>query len=232
VNLTTLIEHIEADAGLERVLATAKDQQETDPGHDLGHSLRVALWTLRLGADHIDRREAVAAALLHDAVNLPKDSPRRSSASALSAELANGVLPGAGFGAEATIRICEAIEDHSYSRGAVPRSALGRALQDADCLEALGALGVLRTASCGVRFGARYFDLQDPWAKDRALDDRRFTIDHFFVKLLRLETTLHTETGRAEARRRTAFMRAFLSELAEEIGEVLAGEPRPRLHVR
>lgn len=224
VTATELLRRIEADAGLQRVLRVAEAHEDGDPGHDLSHSLRVALWTQRLGGDAIDPREAIAAALLHDAVNVPKNSPERASASVLSAQLATEVLPGAGFFADAIVRIGQAIEDHSYSRGAVPRSPLGCALQDADRLEAMGALGVLRMATCGARLGARYLDLHDPWARQRPLDDRRFSVDHFFVKLLQLEKTLRTEAGRAEARRRSAFMRDFLRELGKEIGESLEEE--------
>lgn len=226
MDLRDLRELIDSDPGLRRTLAVVQAQGGADPGHDLGHALRVALWTLRLG-EGCDAREAIAAALLHDAVNVPKSSPERAAASALSARLASRELPGAGFGAPAVDRICQAIEDHSFSRGAVPRSALGKALQDADRLEALGALGVLRTASCGATMGARFFDPEDPWARRRSLDDRRFTVDHFFVKLLRLEAAMNTEAGRAEARRRSEFLRSFLRQLGEEIGE-----PAPELDRR
>ena len=136
----------------------------------------------------------------------------------MSAREARRLLPEHGFGPASVERIAEAIEDHSYSRGATPRSALGRALQDADRLEALGALGVFRTISCGTRMGARYFDPADPWANARDLDDRRQTVDHFFAKLLLLADTLHTERGRLEAKRRAAFMEAFLDQLADELG--------------
>ena len=100
----------------------------------------------------------------------------------------------------------------------MPRSLLGDALQDADRLEALGALGVLRTASCGARIGADYFDGDDPWAEHRELDDAKHTVDHFFKKLLRLPPTLRTAAGRAEAERRAEFMLAFLRQLGDEIG--------------
>lgn len=200
---------------LERARALLDDD---DPGHDLEHHLRVAGWTLRCGEDRIDAREGLAAGLLHDLVNLPKDHPGRASASARSAEAARPILDEVGFEPEAVTRILEAIEDHSYSRGATPRSPLGDALQDADRLEALGALGVFRTVSCGARMGARYFHAADPFAKDRPLDDRRFTVDHFFEKLLKLAPTLRTEVGRAEARRRTELMELFLDRLAEELG--------------
>lgn len=189
-----------------------------DPGHDLDHALRVALSAIRLGGAEVDPREAVAAALLHDVVNVPKDAPSRETASERCAAVARELLPGAGFDRDAVDRIAGAIRDHSYSRGARPETALGAALQDADRLEALGAIGILRTASCGARMGARYFDPEDPWAEQRELDDARFTIDHFFRKLLRLPETMQTDAGRAEARHRVAIMEAFLDALAAEIG--------------
>ncbi len=204
--------------GLGALLEQASAALDDDPGHDLEHCLRVAGWTLRCAEAGVEAREALAAALLHDVVNVPKDDPRRAEASLLSAAEARRVLPPHGFGAEAVLRVVEAIEDHSYSRGAAPRSALGRALQDADRLEALGALGLCRTISTGARMGARYFEAADPWARARALDDRRYSVDHFFTKLLRLPGTLHTEVGRAEAARRAAFLERFLDQLADELG--------------
>lgn len=207
-----------ARCGLSPLLEQARASLDDDPGHDLEHCLRVAGWTLRCAGGSAEAREAIAAALLHDVVNVPKDDPRRAEASLLSAAEARRMLPAHGFGAEAIERVAEAIEDHSYSRGATPRSALGRALQDADRLEALGALGLCRTLSTGARMGARYFDAADPLARSRELDDRRYSVDHFFTKLLRLPATLHTEAGRAEAARRAAYLERFLDQLADELG--------------
>ena len=176
----------------------------------------MALWTLRLAPDE-PARTCIAAALLHDAVNVPKDSPERASASTLSAQLARQILA-THLDDDALTRVAEAIRDHSYSRGARPQTDLGRALQDADRLEALGALGLCRTLSCGARMGAQYFDPRDPWAHDRELQDTKFTVDHFFTKLLKLPATMNTTAGRDEAERRVAFMRAFLDQLSEELG--------------
>jgi uncharacterized protein len=217
--LPELLAWIERDPGLSHLLAEAGGRLLDDPGHDTGHCLRVTLWTLRLLEGEIDAREAIAAALLHDVVNLPKDSPDRAQASVKSAELAEQLLPQAQFDHGAVTRIAEAIRDHSYSRGKTPSSPLGRALQDADRLEALGALGIFRTATCGAKMGASYLHREDPWAKRRPLDDKRYTVDHFFEKLLRLTETMNTERGRAEAQRRTEFMRTFLTQLGTEIGE-------------
>lgn len=190
---------------------------DDDPGHDLGHLERVALWTARLGGAGVDRDEAVAAGLLHDLINIPKDSPDRAKASERSAAAARELLDG--FAPDEVARICEAIRDHSFSRGARPSAPLARALQDADRLEALGAIGVMRCISCGARMGASYFHPDDPWARSRPLDDRAYSIDHFFAKLLTLEGTMLTVAGREEAGRRTEFLRTFLAQLAEELGE-------------
>jgi uncharacterized protein len=65
---------------------------------------------------------------------------------------------------------------------------------------------------------ARYFDPADPWAERRPLDDRAFSVDHFFTKLLRLPETMCTEAGRREGQRRVAFLRAFLAQLGSELG--------------
>jgi uncharacterized protein len=189
---------------------------DDDPGHDLAHALRVATWARRIDPT-LDPRELVAAALLHDAVNLPKDSPERALASERSAALARGWLPDHGFDADAIDRIARAIEDHSYSRGASPRDDLGRAIQDADRLEALGAIGIARTFATGVRLGGRLFDGEDPWADARQRDDRAYSVDHFFVKLLWLESSMTTDAGREEARRRSATMLEFLAALGREL---------------
>jgi uncharacterized protein len=209
-----ILESPELSALLEHASARLND----DPGHDVAHCLRVAVWTLRLSDGALDPRLAVAAALLHDIVNVPKNSPDRASASELSARHAADLLPQHGFSATETAAVAEAIRTHSFSRGEAPTSDLGRALCDADRLEALGAIGLFRTISTGVRMGARYLDPDDPWARDRPLDDKAYSIDHFFTKLLRLAETFSTEAGRTEARRRTAFLHATLEELGVELG--------------
>jgi uncharacterized protein len=218
VDRASLLAFIAADPALTAIAATAGPALGDDPGHDLAHALRVALWTVRLGGPRVDPREAIAAALLHDIANLPKDSPDRARASELSAAEARRLLPSLGFSPDATERIALAVLDHSFSRGAVPTHPLGQALQDADRLEAVGAIGIMRTISTGARMSARYFHDADPFATARPLDDRAFSIDHFRAKLLGLAQTMLTPEGRAEAARRTALMLAFLDALASELG--------------
>jgi len=203
---------------LTTLLEEAQRAQEGDAAHDLSHLFRVALWAIRLSPEEVDPREAVAAALLHDLVNVPKNHPDRARASEFSAEKAKPLLAAAGFGAEATERIAGAIRDHSFSRGAVPESALGKALQDADRLEALGAIGIMRVFSTGNRMGTKYFHPEDPWAQNRPLDDQKYSVDHFFTKLLKLPSSFCTEKGRAEAERRAKTLEDFLDQTSAELG--------------
>jgi uncharacterized protein len=225
VSRAALLDYIASDALLESVLNAVRAVSDDDAAHDSEHLLRVALFTIRLGGARVEVREAICAALLHDVVNLPKNHPGRARASQLSAARARELLGKGDLDEEALERIAQAIEDHSYSSGRRPRSALGEALQDADRLEALGALGIARTFSTGVRLGASYFDPEDPWAKKRVRDDARFSVDHFFTKLLALPDTLCTQEGRLEAHKRARILREFLTALGEEIGSPCELEP-------
>ncbi len=206
------------DPNLTALFNHAKAELDDDPGHDIAHCLRVAVWALRLADGAIEPRLVIAAALLHDVVNVPKNSPERASASELSARAAAELLPQHAFSATETADVVAAIRTHSFSRGERPTNELGRVLCDADRLEALGVIGLFRTISTGVRMGAQYFNADDPWATDRPLDDRAYSVDHFFTKLFRLPETLCTEQGQREARRRVAFLHTALAELATELG--------------
>lgn len=193
---------------------------DTDPSHDWSHIERVERTARHLAREvGADERLVAAAAWLHDLVNVPKSHPARAAASRASAEAAAVLLRQHGFDAPDTARVMQAIEEHSYSRGLTCSSLESQVLQDADRLDALGAIGVLRAATCGTLMGARYYDPDDPLARQRPLDDRRQTLDHFPLKLLRLSAGFHTAAGRREAERRTRWMQAFVAQLMDEIGE-------------
>jgi uncharacterized protein len=209
---------IQKDDALRSVFADVSTSSAGDAAHDVGHALRVAEWTVRLAGEEVDPRLSIAAALLHDIVNVPKNHPDRARASEQSADVARAKLCELGFAPAAVQLVADAIRDHSFTRGATPSSALGKALQDADRLEALGVIGAFRCIATGTTFGAEFFDADDPWAERRELDDKRYSVDHFFVKLFKLPSTFQTDRGRAEAERRAGVMRAMLDQLGEELG--------------
>jgi uncharacterized protein len=69
----------------------------------------------------------------------------------------------------------------------------------------------------GVAMDSRLYDPTDPFADKRPLDDRSNMVDHFYVKLFKLVDRFNTDAGRAEAERRTEYMRGYMSQLSAEI---------------
>ena len=89
-----------------------------------------------------------------------------------------------------------------------PESIEGKCVQDADRLDALGAIGIARTFAFG---GSRGRRLHDPLGVDS-----NASVQHFYDKLLRLKDTMHTPTGRRLAEERDQYMRAFLQQFYAE----------------
>ena len=190
-----------------------------DPAHDLAHVTRVVALARRLAAAEGARLEVVVpAAWLHDCVTVPKDAPERSSASRLAARAAQEFLRDQGYPAEYLPDIAHAIAAHSFSAGIAPRTVEARVVQDADRLDALGAIGIARCLLLGGALGRRLYDPAEPFPVTRPPDDAANVLDHFPLKLLTLVEVMQTATGRAEAWARTAFMRRFLAQLGREIG--------------
>ena len=188
-----------------------------DAAHDLAHVERVVGNARALAATEGARLEVVLpAAWLHDCVSVPKDSPQRASASRLAAAQAGQWLGEWHYPAALLPEIAHAIEAHSFSAGIAPRTIEARVVQDADRLDALGAVGLARCLMLGGALGRPLYAADDPWCEHRAPDDRAACVDHFYTKLLQLEGTMQTAGGRHEAQRRTAFLRQFLAELKRE----------------
>lgn len=206
------------NAGLEQAFMRLAGND--DASHDIHHARRVRAAALDIAAEEgdADREVLCAAAYLHDIVNLPKDSPDRAKASQLSAEAAVPILRDLGFEDSKIEAVCHAIIAHSFSANIAPETLEACIVQDADRLESLGAIGIARTFLIAGKLGSGLFDGEDPFAGKRPFDDRRFALDHFAVKLLRLPETMQTQGGRKLARLRAATMRTFLAALGEELG--------------
>jgi uncharacterized protein len=195
------------------------DQPNADPGHGPVHLERVVATAMRLAAEERARVDIVLpAAWLHDCVHVAKDSLERSRASRLAADHALEFLRAAGYPPACLPEVRHAIEAHSYSAGIVPRTVEAKVVQDADRLDALGAIGIARCLAVGAALGRPLYEPGDPCCRERAPDESGASVDHFYAKLLKLAGTMQTVAGRREAARRTAFLEAFLAQLESEIG--------------
>lgn len=188
-----------------------------DPAHDYLHLERVVRFAKYIGLkENADLSVVVPAAWFHDVIPIPKNDPRRKQASELCAQEAGRRLLAQGIDARTIALIQTAIREHSYSRGLTPSTLESRVVQDADRLDALGAIGVARCFSTAGSLRRAFYSEDDPFCELRAPEDALFTVDHFHAKLLKLEDTFQTQTGREIARTRTEFLREFLARLKEE----------------
>ncbi len=195
-----------------------------DTAHDALHLSRV-LANARLLAEveraagaNVDTFVVEAACWLHDIVQLPKGTGPSGESARRSAAVAREFLAERGAEPARIDAIAHAVEAHSYSGGMQPATIEAAILQDADRLDALGAVGLARLWVTGVSLGGALHHDSDPAGTARELDDRAFSLDHIERKLLRLPATMNTDSGRIEAERRAEYVRQYRNEFLRELG--------------
>ena len=201
-----------------RLAKLAGEAVGEDGAHDANHLHRV--WrnasTLLDAYPAADPLTVMAACYLHDLVNVPKNHPQRQQASRQSARLACTRLAELGFPATRLDNVGHAIETHSFSAALVPRTLEAKIVQDADRLDALGAVGLARLFYTAGRMGCALAHAGDPMALHRELDDRAYALDHIETKLATLPLTMQTEAGRALAQTRLATLTEFRDSFIRE----------------
>ncbi len=189
-----------------------------DPAHDYSHIIRVLKISLDLAKEEkADLNIIVPAAYLHDYINVPKRDPRRKQASVLSAEAAEKYLLSVNYPKIYIEGIKHAIITHSFSASITAETIEAKIIQDADRLDALGSIGLARLLSTTSLMERPYYDIKDPWAENRELDDNKVAIDHLFIKPFKIVDTMHTEGARIEAQKRIKRMKYFVEGLRLEI---------------
>ncbi|MCX5493222.1 HD domain-containing protein [Kaistia dalseonensis] len=189
-----------------------------DGSHDVAHLARVWKSAAAIQAEEGgDRTILAAAVLLHDCVMVEKNAPSRSQASRLAAEKATQILTALEWKPTVIDAVAHAITAHSFSAGIPPETIEAKILQDADRLDAIGMVGVARCFYIAGRLGSGLYDPADPRAEHRPLDDKRFAIDHFETKLLKLASGFQTMAGARLAATRQDRLRRFLDEFLDEI---------------
>ena len=166
-------------------------------GHDVGHTLRVYRNAMEIAERELacDKEIVALAALLHDADD-HKLFDTKDNYNARS------FLKSHHYPVDRMDQICEVINAVSFSRnkGKHPESIEAMIVQDADRLDAMGAIGIVRTFAYGGEHG-------------RSLED---SVQHFYDKLLLLKDGLNTDTAKEMAEKRHDYLLSFLKELEEE----------------
>lgn len=192
--------------------------KHTDPSHDFLHVQRVVKLAKQLALEeNADLNVVMPAAYLHDVVIIPKNDPRRTQASRLSADEAVIFLKQIGYPEKYLQSIHHAVASHSFSANIKAESLEAKVVQDADRLDGLGAIGVARCFSLGGVFNRKFYFEGDALAQNRPPDDAIYTLDHFFVKLLKVPSMLQTTAGRKEGEVRLNFLKQFLNQIQSEI---------------
>ena len=193
---------------------------KAEGGHDWWHIYRV--WKI---AQNIGKKEKAdmfiveLAALLHDIA----DYKMHGGDDSVGPKIARVWLKKQGVDEKIIIHICEIIKESSF-KGAKVKSKIktieGKIVQDADRLDALGAIGVGRTFAFG---GHKNREMYNPGIKPRMhksfeqyKKSNSPTINHFYEKLLLLKDLMNTKSGKAMAQKRHKIMEKFLKDFFSE----------------
>ncbi|EID0696274.1 HD domain-containing protein [Vibrio parahaemolyticus] len=195
-----------------------QQEMQVDAAHDIEHVKRVVKTAKQLcDEENADIAIVLPAAYLHDCFTYPKDHPNRKQSSAIAAKKAIAYLESIQYPQHYHDAIAHAIEAHSFSANIRPNTLEAQIVQDADRLDALGAIGVTRCIQVSTHFNAQLYNDNDMFAKERELNDKQFTVDHFRTKLFKIVDTMNTESAKLEANKRKAFMQTYLEQLHDEV---------------
>ena len=191
--------------------------EEADPAHDFSHILRVYQNAQLIGKkEGADMQVLLFSALLHDAGSVSKGL-EDSIQSEQRQKAVLDFLIKKGLPKNVQEKVLYSVNVHRFSKGIIPDTLEAKILQDADRLDALGAIGIARVFMTGGTLGRALYNPIDPFCKNREPDDRKWNLDHFYKKLLKLESGMHTKTARRLADRRTEVLKRYLLDLEQEI---------------
>lgn len=201
---------------LKELLAFVQDRFKDDSsGHDVNHTLRVYRMALHLQSEEGGDKEIIAlASLLHDIDDHKLFDPKE--------KMAEKWLISHGFPLETVQKVLQIISEVSFKGkdSVVPSSLEGKIVQDADRLDAIGALGIARAFEYGGKHNRKDYDPNEKPLLN--MDEETYrnhvgtTINHFYEKLLLLQEMMNTEEAKRLANQRTIFMKEFLDEFKTE----------------
>lgn len=188
-------------------------------GHDWWHVYRVWKMALNLAeAEGADTTLVQIAALLHDVADWKLGNGSEEEGLRVIRDLLEGKLD-----SPAIDRVCDIVSNVSYKGAAVstPMNTLeGQCVQDADRLDAIGALGIARAFAYGGHKGRLIHDPEVPPVLHQSFEayksNKGPSVNHFHEKLLLLKDRMHTATAKQIAESRHRFMELYLDNFQEE----------------
>ena len=197
-----------------------KRLENTESGHDWFHIERVYKNALLIAKEETCNTEVVQlAALLHDIA----DSKFHYGDETIGPKVALEFLTKENIAEEIISHVVAIIENISFKGGNFEQNFHSKELeivQDADRLDAIGAIGIARTFNYG---GFKNRDIYDPqilpnlsMSKEEYKNSTAPTINHFYEKLLLLKDKMNTDTGKKIAQKRHDFMESYLEQFYNE----------------
>ena len=205
---------------IEKALASVKKLFEgNSDGHDFFHTERVYKTALKLAkTENADLEITALAAILHDV-----DDRKLSPETCENKKNARNILNELGIDSERQTAILKIISEVSFvgTDSPVPETKEGKCVQDADRLDAMGAIGIARAFAFG---GSRGRQMYNPDIKPTLNADSRTyakienstSVNHFYEKLFLLKDMMNTEAAKRIATEREQFMKEFLEEFYKE----------------
>lgn len=203
---------------IEGAQAYVRDKFENEySGHDYFHTLRVFKMAKRIAeCEGANVEIAQLAALLHD-VDDRKISPETYEGQTNAREF----LRSSNVDEKTVELVCRIIREISFgANSSAPSTLEGKCVQDADRLDAIGAIGIARAFAYGGNRN-RYIHHPDikpklDMTKEEYVKSESTTINHFYEKLFKLTPLMNTKTAVRIAKEREAYMKEFVTEFMYE----------------
>ena len=191
---------------------------EEGGSHAFDHTERVYNLALKIGKkENADLDVIGAAALLHDVARLKEDNKEVECHAESGSEIAEKILKEMNFPEDKIKNVVHSIKVHRHSKGLIAKTKEAKIIQDADRLDALGAMTIARMFSTGGKMDRPLYKPDIPFGEIKKGYDSDSTIHGFYAKILKIKPeNFNTEFAKKLAKGRYLFVENFLNQFFKE----------------